>query len=250
MQNLRDKLLKAGLVSDEQATKAAEASSKPRGRPLEPPRAPPAGRPSYANRPPPNRAPQVGSRPERQTPSGPLLTVRRQPLGEGAFVHTSSIPKLAPLPGSKAHQRIESKKQSELERQLRELVLAHQVPIEFGEVVFYFVTRKGKLRRLELTQAQAHRLENGELAVVERPEPSQIDHSLVPAEAAEKMLALNAKSVRFFNRPQSPVGFLTEDALNAHKAAGDESTDPGAPEVAEAAAPEEVTPPPADDACV
>jgi hypothetical protein len=129
------------------------------------------------------------------------------------------LPKLPPLPGSKEAQRLESKKQVEQDRKLRELVHAGQVPIDVGATVFYFMTRKGKLRRLELTEAQAKQLEEGVLAVVERPEPAQIEHSLVPAAVAEQMYAISQKSVRFLNRKESPIGFMNDDQLKAQQAA-------------------------------
>jgi predicted DNA-binding transcriptional regulator YafY len=140
------------------------------------------------------------------------------------------IPKLPPLPGSKEYQRIESKKQMELDKALRELVLGAQVVQEPGETAFYFMTRKGKLRRLELTPAQAKQLEDGGLAVVERPEPAQIEHSLVPAAAAEQMFALSKKSVRFLNRTESPIGFMSDDDVKAQQAAEAAGT---APEIAD-----------------
>jgi hypothetical protein len=129
------------------------------------------------------------------------------------------VPKLPPLPGSKAAQRIESKKQAEQDRKLRELVLNGQVPVDVGATVFYFMTRKGKLRRLELTETQAKQLEEGALAVVERPEPAQIEHSLVPAAVAEQMYALSQKSVRFLNRKDLPIGFMNDDQVKAQQAA-------------------------------
>jgi uncharacterized protein YaiL (DUF2058 family) len=129
------------------------------------------------------------------------------------------LPKLPPLPGSKEAQRLESKKQMEQDRKLRELVLNGQVPVDVGATVFYFMTRKGKLRRLELTEPQAKQLEEGVLAVVERPEPAQIEHSLVPAAVAEQMYALSQKSVRFLNRKDLPIGFMDDDQLKAQQAA-------------------------------
>ncbi|WP_284665052.1 DUF2058 family protein [Myxococcus sp. SDU36] len=130
------------------------------------------------------------------------------------------------MPGSKAYQRAESKRQVELDRALRELVLGSQVPVEAGETTFYFMTRKGKLRRLELSPAQAKQLEEGELGVVERPEPAQIEHSLVPASAAEQMFALSKKSVRFFNRKDNPVGFMNDEEIKAQQAAEAAGTAP------------------------
>jgi hypothetical protein len=131
----------------------------------------------------------------------------------------SPLPKLPPLPGSREAQRLESKKQVEQDRKLRELVHGGQVPVDVGATVFYFMTRKGKLRRLELTEAQAKQLEEGVLAVVERPEPAQIEHSLVPAAVAEQMYAISQKSVRFLNRKESPIGFMNDDELKAQQAA-------------------------------
>lgn len=167
------------------------------------------------------------------------------------------------MPGSKEYQRIESKKQVELDRALRELVLGAQVATEVGATAFYFMTRKGKLRRLELTQEQAKQLEDGALAVVERPEPAQIEHSLVPAATAEQMYALSKKAVRFLNRKESPIGFMSDEEVKTQQAAEAAGTAPeipdepeadeGTPEAtaesaaptAEAGAPESSTEPPA-----
>jgi hypothetical protein len=136
---------------------------------------------------------------------------------------------------------MESKKQLELDRKLRELVLGHQVPVEPGARTFYFVTRKNRLRRLEVSEAQAALLEGGQLAVVERPEPAMIEHSLVPPDIAEQMLALSQKSVRFFNKGGAPVGFISDEELKerqeAEKRAGPEDTS-REDEHAEAAGPE------------
>ncbi|WP_275439059.1 DUF2058 family protein [Archangium violaceum] len=125
---------------------------------------------------------------------------------------------------------MESKKQVEQDRKLRELVLGAQVPVDVGATVFYFMTRKGKLRRLELTEAQAKQLENGELGVVERPEPAQIEHSLVPAAVAEQMYALSKKAVRFLNRKELPIGFMSDDQVKEKQAAEARGEEPVAEE--------------------
>lgn len=186
MQNLREKLLKAGLVSADQA-KQAEVRSKAEE---------------------PNR-----HRPAPERPRPPEAPAPHDARPE------SRIPKLPPLPGSREHQRLVSKKQLELDRSIRELVTGAQVPLELGDQTFHFVTRKGRLRRLELTAAQRERLERGELAVVERPDPGQIEHSLVPASAADELLQLSAKAVRFFNKEGAAVGFLTDDELKQRQEA-------------------------------
>ncbi|HET6980552.1 MAG TPA: hypothetical protein VFI53_00350 [Myxococcaceae bacterium] len=191
MQNLRDKLLKAGLVSAEQAAKAEKTAE-------------PAPRPERRRERP--EHPNPGAK-----PGGPMLVARLQPL--------SAVPKLPPLPGSKASQRLEAKRQRFLDSQLRERVLAAQVPVEPGERAFYFVTRKNRLRRLELSDAQAEALEQGRLAVVERPDPAQIEHALVPGEVALGLVKEFPKAVRFLNAPGSPVGFLSDEEVKARAAA-------------------------------
>ncbi|NPC74064.1 DUF2058 family protein [Corallococcus sp. AB004] len=267
MQNLRDKLLKAGLVSEEEAKKSDSTPSAPRRQEDSrgsAPRAPaPRGRdenrtaggpPRRDDRGGPPRRDDRGGPPRREGGGGPPRGAGGPPRhgaggpprqgggfrggpqgGFGANARPGTptekpIPKLPPMPGSKAYQRAESKKQVELDRALRELVLGAQVPQEQGETAFYFMTRKGKLRRMELSPAQAKQLEDGELGVVERPEPAQIEHSLVPSAAAEQMYALSAKAVRFFNRKENPVGFMNDEELKAQQAAEASGT---APEVAD-----------------
>jgi len=159
MQSLKDKLLKAGLVTEAEAARATSRSSP---------------------------SPNANAK------------------SEGA------IPKLPPLPGSPAAQRQQSKAQLELDRQIRARVLEAQVELEPGATTFYFVTRKGKARRLDLSEAQAKRLEAGELAVVERPDPGQIEHALVPAKVAVELHALSEKVVRFLNHADVKIGFDAE----------------------------------------
>ncbi|RKH28270.1 DUF2058 family protein [Corallococcus sp. CA041A] len=259
MQNLRDKLLKAGLVSEEEAKKSDSTPSAPRRQEDSrgsAPRAPaPRGRDENRTAGGPPRRDDRGGPPRREGGGGPPRGAGGPPRhgaggpprqggggfrggpqgGFGANARPGTptekpIPKLPPMPGSKAYQRAESKKQVELDRALRELVLGAQVPQEPGETAFYFMTRKGKLRRMELSPAQAKQLEDGELGVVERPEPAQIEHSLVPSAAAEQMYALSAKAVRFFNRKENPVGFMNDEELKAQQAAEASGT---APEVAD-----------------
>ena len=137
---------------------------------------------------------------------------RRTERAEQPAAHASEQAKLPPvLPGSKAHQRLQALQQAELDKKLREVVRRFEVTIEAGEHAFYFATRRGKLRRLELAEDQAKLLEQGSLAIVERPEPAQIEHSLVPAAAADQVLRLSERAVRFYNRPGSPIGLLAEE---------------------------------------
>jgi len=199
MQNLRDKLLKAGLVTAEQAEKV-ETESQRRAE-----RRPERGSSTRDAR------PSQGSPPGTGKPAGPFITARIQQL--------PAVPKLPPLAGSKASQRLEAKRQLERDRQLRERVLSAQIPVEPGERTFYFVTRKNRLRRLELSPVQADALERGQLAVVERPDPAQIEHALVPADLALDLLATHPKAVRFLSRPEASVGFLTDAEVQERVAA-------------------------------
>ncbi|MGO8971362.1 MAG: hypothetical protein ACLQDQ_17545 [Myxococcaceae bacterium] len=191
MQNLRDKLFKAGLVSADAVAETAEVPKPPAVRRAAPP--------AEAARPP--------GRSAKAAACGPLIPVRREPL----------LPKLPPLPGSREAQRLESRKQLEQDREVRERVSAALVRVSPGERTFYFVTRKSRLRRLELALEQAQALESGALAVVELPEPGHLGHALVPAATAESLLRDFPKVVRFFNRAGQPVGFLSEEELRTRQ---------------------------------
>jgi hypothetical protein len=230
MQNLRDKLLQAGLVTQEQTSAAEQQAQaeKERARAARPERRPDDRRPDERrpgerrdDRRPDDRRPDRGPPRGRGGPSTfggrPGSAERRGP----APAAEPRIPKLPPLalPGSKAHQRLESLKQLELDKKIRGIVQADEVPLDVGATTFYFMTRKNRLRRLELTAEQAKLLEDGTLAVVERPEPGSIEHSLVPRQTAEKLLALSTKTVRFFNKEGAPVGFMSDDELKTRQAA-------------------------------
>lgn len=232
MQNLRDKLLKAGLVSEDQAKKIEESAKSARpdrprddrprdDRPRDRPRDEGRGRDERR----PDRRDFRNDRPARPEArsSGPevRIPIKRAGVSAGAGAggtrREPAIPKLPPMPGSREHQRLVSKKQVELDRKIRELVTGAQVAIEPGEQTFYFVTRKQRLRRLELSAAQHALLESGELAVVERPDPGSIEHALVPAAVAAELLKLSEKSVRFLNKGDSKVGFISEDELKTRQ---------------------------------
>lgn len=188
MQSLKDKLLKAGLVTAAQAQKVeAEKSARP-------------------------------ARPARP--------------GRGAPRDEAPIPKLPPLAGSKEANRQLARAQLELDRKIRARVLEAQVAPEAGAATFHFVTRKGKLRRLELSEAQHKQLSEGALAVVERPDPDMIEHALVPAEVALELKALSERCVRFLNKDGAAVGFLSDDELQRRLA---EPETPDVPDVSEGA---------------
>lgn len=230
MQNLRDKLLKAGLVSDEQAKKAETPPARAPARHADR---------SRDDRPRDDRPHARGAPPSHGRPPPPRTGHSSRPVQRPAEAGPK-IPKLPPLPGSREYQRLESKKQLELDRKLLELARTNEIPAAPGEHTFYFVTRKGRLRRLEITPDQAAQLERGELAIVERREPSQIEHALVPPAIAEQMRALAEKSVRFLNTPGAPVGFLSDADIEQRKQA---EVDLGPEEAETSAAPAEAAEP-------
>ncbi|MGQ0504134.1 MAG: DUF2058 family protein, partial [Myxococcaceae bacterium] len=163
MQNLRDKLLQAGLVTKEQTTQAEVDSNKKEAHKKEAQNAarPNGGRPSHVGRPASNGAGGHRSgepRADGQRSGGPRPQGQRPYSAEPAEKRIPRLPPLA-LPGSKAYQRLESLKQLELDKKLRSLVHENQVSVDVGATVFYFMTRKNRLRRLELTEPQAKQLE-------------------------------------------------------------------------------------------
>lgn len=204
MQSLRDKLLKAGLVSED-AAKKSESEAKSQGERKSAPREP--------------KAPRTESNGGGGAPSG-VRTFRPESAD-------ARIPKLPPLAGTAAANRAASRQQLENDRKIRERVLATQVAQEPGATTFYFATRKNKLRRLDLSEAQAKLLQEGKLAVVERPDPDKIEHALVPPEVALELKGLSEKVVRFLNQGGAAVGFLTEEEIHAraHEASEAEASE-------------------------
>ena len=217
MQSLRDKLLKAGLVTEDAAKKAElEKAAKPAAAPRPPSSDRRDERPRRDDRPPPPKRDFAARPPPPRRDAPPRREVETR------------VPKLAPLQGSKEAHRLQARKQVELDRALRELVLANTVPVEPGATPFYFVTRKNKLRRLELTPEQAKRLEAGELAVVERPDPDKIDHALVTPAIAEQLLKLSERAVRFLNKEGAKVGFLSDEEIHQRASEADAPAEPEA----------------------
>lgn len=236
MQSLRDKLLKAGLVSEEAAKKAeADKAASPPPRREEPRR---DERPRFSERPRRDDRPRADERPRRED---------RPRFDERPRREEPRVPRLPPMAGSKEASRQAAKKQLEVDKKLRELVVANAVPVDVGATPFYFVTRKNKLRRLEVTEAMAKRLEAGELAVVERPDPDKIEHALVPPAIAEELMKLSPRAVRFLAREGAKVGFLTDEEIHQRATEADGATaeandgEPEGPAASEPAAPEAET---------
>ena len=127
MQSLRDKLLKAGLVTEESAKKAeAEKAAMPAAR------APSAerreDRPRRDDRPPQRRDDRPPQRRDDRPPP-PRRDGPPPPRREAE----SRVPKLPPLQWSKEAHRLQARKQVELDRAMRELVLAVRIERELSK---------------------------------------------------------------------------------------------------------------------
>ncbi len=166
MQNLRDKLLKAGLVSQAQVEKAEKTKDQKR--------------PPQQQRPQP--APRVLTEEERQ---------RQEAFAaheaEKAAERQKELDKVA-----------EARKQSERAHGLRKLIEAHAIVEPIGENVFHYQKRSGKIGRVLVSADLQQKLENGDAAIVE--DPGRPDPALLPAHAAEKAHAIDPRAVFFWSK--------------------------------------------------
>jgi len=167
MQNLRDKLLKAGLVTEKQAKEAAREE-----------------RPARKHK---EREAQVSAE-EQQ---------RRE-----AFAAREA--ELAEERRKEAAKAAESKMQSERARRLRQIVQAHRID-DPGAGLFHYVRRNGKIGRLALGAETQKLLESGAAAVVD--DPGSPDCAVVPAEAAKRIYQVDPQAIRFWHGPDKPIGF-------------------------------------------
>lgn len=177
MQNLRDKLLKAGVVSEKDVEEAERKKRDERPRPAARVR-PAAAQPG-----------SPGSEEERQ---------RRE-----AFAARAA--ELAEERRKEAARRAEAQMQSERAHAVRRLVEEHRIREKAGEASFHFVKRSGKIGKLLLSPETAKLLEAGSAALVE--DPGQPEPAVLPSAAAQRVYAIDPRAIRFWNGPQKPIGF-------------------------------------------
>jgi uncharacterized protein YaiL (DUF2058 family) len=197
MQNLRDKLLKAGLVTQDQIKEAEKPKPAPRPAPAK--KAQPAQGESPAH---------GGPQPKGGLPA--RLSEEERQRREAFALHDAEVAELRRKDAAKA---AEARMQSERARTLRALVAEHKLQGTLGEVAFHYVKRSGKIGKLALTAEIAQLLERGDAAVVE--DPGQPECVVVPAKAAETFYKVDAKSIRFWAGPQKPLGFEDVGATEA-----------------------------------
>ena len=167
MQNLRDKLLKAGLVTEKQAQEAARDT----------------------------RAPKKHR--EREAKESEEEKQRRE-----AFAAREA--ELAEERRKEAAKVAEARMQSERARRLRQIVESNRID-DPGASLFHYVRRNGKIGRLALGLETQKLLESGGAAVVE--DPGAPDCAVVPAEAAKKIYEVDPLAIRFWHGPDKPIGF-------------------------------------------
>ena len=172
MQNLRDKLLRAGLVTEKQAKEAERKGGRAQGTV--------------------KQKQESISEEERQRRE--TFALREAELAEERR--------------KEAAKKAEARQQSERALRLRQLVEANRVREPPGEVNFHFVKRSGKVGRLALSPQTAKLLENGAAAVVE--DPGNPEYAVVPGEAAKRIYEVDKQAVRFWFGPEKPIGFELE----------------------------------------
>jgi uncharacterized protein YaiL (DUF2058 family) len=169
MQNLRDKLLKAGLVSEKQANEAAREKRPPKQQHRA-------------------REEQVSTEEQQRRDA---FAVRE---AEQAEERRKEAAKVA-----------EARMQSERARRLRQLVESHRLTDKKGEVTFHYVRRSGKIGRLDVSVELQQKLESGGAAVVE--DPGSPDCAVVMADAAKRIYEVDPHAIRFWFGPEKPIGF-------------------------------------------
>ena len=101
----------------------------------------------------------------------------------------------------KERGRARHKEQQEREQkhQARDLLQASMfLPQEPGPVDFNFVSRSGGIRKLQVSTRIAHDLDSGQLAIAQLPGKGAERFGLVRRDVAERLLAEDPALVRFF----------------------------------------------------
>ena len=184
MQNLRDKLLKAGLVSehDIKESERRKRDDKPKAQQ------------------------SFKARAQQETDE------QRQ-RREAFAVREAEV---AAERRKEAAKKAEARMQSERAQKIRQLVDSHRLREPAGEVSFHFAKRSGKIGRLAVSPETAKLLEAGAAAIVE--DPGQPEPAVLPGDAAQRVYAVDPLAIRFWNGPEKPIGF--DDPEEQDPAAG------------------------------
>ncbi len=182
--NLRDKLLAAGLVSEEEARRAEAEAARAQARRR-------------------SRRRRRAERGRDPVDDGLTLTPEERAAAEQK---RQAREERARLQREREENRRRAARERRAAEDIRRVVGALGVE-PGGTEAFFFQTRKGKIERLQVDAEQRSALETGDLAVVEHPQPHARTYALVPREGAEAILKIDRRAVRFYNRtPEEFVG--------------------------------------------
>lgn len=163
MQNLRDKLLKAGIVDKKQKKRAEQ-----------------------------------DARQERKQKGGHVVTqgaeARRQEIYEQKLSEQRERDRIL------EEKRRIAREAREQHLRIQYMVEYYGMTPRRGPRRWYFMARNRKIRFLEVNDDDARRLEKGLLAIVERIGDLEGAYTVVPAEVADHIWKVDDNYVRFYNR--------------------------------------------------
>lgn len=223
LQSLRDKLLQAGLVTEDQAKKAeADIEARKRAQKERRSGGGQGGGGGKGKGPGPAPRQAKGQRPQGNRPQGQNQQPRRE-LTEEEKRRREEEAAFREKERLLAKEREENRKRAQEDRKrlegLRALCEKFEVT-ERGDEAFHFTSRKKKVMRMYLTPEQLTALENGNLAIVDKPLPGELATALVTREAAEEAVKLDSKAIRFYNRGGGETyGFKRDAPLPGEEAA-------------------------------
>jgi uncharacterized protein YaiL (DUF2058 family) len=182
MQNLRDKLLKAGMVDKKAKKKADQRNREKRTRDKRAgvdPNAAQAAKNRTATK-------ALEAKQEADRERARELRRRRQAAADALAAERRD------------RQRAEGEEQRKLQTiyRSRELIQAGMFMPEQGPVRFHFVSRSGGIRHLQLPTSIAQELDRGQLAIAELPGFER--WGLVARHVAEQAMAIEPALIRFF----------------------------------------------------
>ncbi len=164
MQNLRDKLLKAGIVDQKQKRKAEHEQ-----------------------------------RQERHTHKGHDLTAKAEQQRQALYEAQLEEQRARSQKLAEQHKAEQEAKERDL--RVRYIADHYQHHVRNGKFRWYFVGRDGKFYHWLVDQRAAEGLEMGHLAIVERPRAADDQaHALVQRQAADMIWGIDDAYVRFLNR--------------------------------------------------
>lgn len=168
MQDLRDKLLKAGLVDKTQARQAKTEKRRKKKK-----------------------------KKQRKKGGGqdPTLDDQRER-------YSQRIEEQAALARDRQQKLNEQKAQQEQVHRIRDLIKSGaEKKVQGNDRDFYFVGRDRRIRKLTTSHQVADLLDSGALAIVEREDDPARDYAVVSADAAGRIEALDAARILFWNKP-------------------------------------------------